>query len=44
MKGTEIKTLNELKIFIADEIDKIHKDLKEINKFLQGNEKANMEV
>ena len=44
MKDPEIKTLNELKIFIASEFSKIHKDLKEINKILQGNGKASMEV
>ncbi len=44
MKDPEIKTINELKIFIAGEFSKIHKDLKEINKILQGNGKASMEV
>ena len=44
MKDPEIKTLNELKIFIAAEFSKIHKDLEKINKILQGNGKESMEV
>ena len=44
MKDPEIKTQNELKIFIAGEFSKIRKDLEKTNKILQGNGKTSMKV
>lgn len=44
MNEPDIKTLNELRIFIASEFSKIHQDLEKINKILQGNGKKSMEV
>ena len=43
-KEPEIKTQNELQIFIAGEFSKIHQDWEKTSQILPGNEKASMEV